>query len=61
MSEYQDNGARLGWLIDPQNKQVLVYIPNKTVQILESPKNLAGEAVLPDFILDLSTIWNLSY
>ena len=59
MTEYQDNGARLGWLIDPQNKQVLVYIPNKTVQILESPKNLAGEAVLPGFILDLSTIWNL--
>ncbi len=59
MTEYQDNGARLGWLIDPQSKQVLVYIPNKTVQILESPKNLAGEAVLPGFILDLSTIWNL--
>ncbi len=60
MAEYQDNGARLGWLIDPQKKQVLVYIPRKTVQILESPQNLSGDDVLPGFVLDLQTIWNLS-
>ena len=59
MAEYQDNGARLGWLIDPQNKQVLIYIPHKTVQILKSPTSLSGDDVLPGFILDLKTIWNL--
>ncbi|MDJ1179954.1 Uma2 family endonuclease, partial [Roseofilum sp. BLCC_M91] len=25
MQEYMDNGARLGWLIDPQNRTVAVY------------------------------------
>lgn len=58
MIEYQDNGARLGWLIDPQNQQVFVYIPNQTVMILDSPVTLSGGDVLPDFILDLNPIWN---
>src|SRR5512147_486057 len=25
MQEYQENGVKLGWLIDPQNKQAFVY------------------------------------
>lgn len=27
MQEYQDNGTRLGWLIDPQHKRVEIYRP----------------------------------
>jgi Uma2 family endonuclease len=56
MQEYVENGARLGWLIDCQSKQVEVYRPEKTVEILEAPVVLSGEAVLPDFELDLLTI-----
>ena len=60
MTEYQDNGARLGWLIDPKNKQVFIYIPHKTVQILKSPVTLSGDDVLHGFTLDLKPIWDLS-
>ena len=57
MREYQDNGAHLGWLIDPSNRQVEIYRVTKAIEILESPQTLSGEDTLLDFILDLSTIW----
>jgi Uma2 family endonuclease len=56
MQEYIDNGAKLGWLIDPQRKIVEIYRPNREVEILRSPSTLSGENVLPEFILDLSEI-----
>ena len=57
MKEYQENGAKLGWLIDPKNKQVEIYRPNQEVEILENPPTLSGENILPGFILDLTLIW----
>lgn len=59
MQEYLDNGTRLGWLIDPQEKRVQVYRPHLPVVVLESPSQIAGEPVLPGFVLDLSEIWRL--
>nr|WP_254658042.1 Uma2 family endonuclease [Pleurocapsa sp. PCC 7327] len=56
MQEYMENGARLGWLIDPQRKVVEIYRPNREVEILRSPRFLSGEDVLPGFILELSEI-----
>ncbi|HAG81556.1 MAG TPA: hypothetical protein DCL61_10390 [Cyanobacteria bacterium UBA12227] len=56
MREYIDNGARLGWLIDRQNKRVEIYRPQQEVEILQSPTHLSGEDVLPGFILDLKDI-----
>lgn len=56
MREYIDNGAKLGWLLDRKNQQVEIYRPNQEVEILQSPKTLSGEDVLPGFILDLSEI-----
>jgi len=57
MREYIENGLRLGWLINPQKKQVEIYRLNQDVEILNSPKNLSGEDILPEFILDLSNIF----
>lgn len=57
MREYIDNGARLGWLIDPKRKVVEIYRPQQEVEILSSPTTLSGEDVLPGFILDLSPIF----
>ncbi|MEL6780699.1 MAG: Uma2 family endonuclease [Cyanobacteria bacterium J06597_16] len=57
MQEYLDNGAQLGWLINPQNKQVEVYRPGKPVEVLDAPIELPGEAVLPGFSLNLRRIW----
>ncbi len=56
MREYINNGARLGWLIDPQNGQVEIYRPGRDVEVLENPTNLSGEDVLPGFILDLRQV-----
>jgi Uma2 family endonuclease len=57
MQEYLNNGARLGWLIDPQNQRVEIYRPGQEIQVLEHPAELSGEDVLPGFILNLRRIW----
>jgi Uma2 family endonuclease len=57
MREYIENGARLGWLIDPKTKKVHVYRPNAETEILNNPKTVAGEDVLQGFELDLTEIW----
>ena len=56
MVEYRENGARLGWLIDPINKQVEVYRLGQEVEVLKEPVTLSGEDVLPGFVLDLAGI-----
>ena len=57
MEEYQANGARLGWLIDPELKRVAIYRLPQSVKILQNPAILSGEDVLPDFSLELGNIW----
>ncbi|GAC1461248.1 MAG: Uma2 family endonuclease [Chamaesiphon sp.] len=57
MQEYIDNGARLGWLIDPQNRRVEIYQPGVDVEVLENPTELFGENVLPGFVLNLRRVW----
>jgi Uma2 family endonuclease len=56
MQEYIDNGARLGWLIDRQNRRVEIYRPDREVEIIQNPATLSGEDVLPGFVLDLAEI-----
>ena len=56
MREYMENGARLGWLINRGQQQVEIYRPNREVEILQSPKTVSGEDVLPGFVLDLVEI-----
>ena len=57
MIEYIENGARLGWLIDPQNRRVEVYRPNTPVEVLENPAELSGETVLVGLRLSLNRVW----
>ncbi|MBV8885993.1 MAG: Uma2 family endonuclease [Chroococcidiopsidaceae cyanobacterium CP_BM_RX_35] len=56
MQEYIDNGARLGWLLNPQDQQVEIYRRGQEKEVLSSPTNLSGEEVLPGFVLDLRGI-----
>jgi len=58
MQEYQENGAKLGWLIDRNRKKVEIYRPKKSVEVQNSPNSLSGKDILPGFTLDLSEIWN---
>ncbi|QTA92311.1 Uma2 family endonuclease [Desulfonema magnum] len=57
MQEYMDNGAKLGWLIDPVQKKIFIYRPDRDPECLENPKEISGESVLPKFILALDEIW----
>jgi Uma2 family endonuclease len=57
MEEYRRVGVRLGWLLDPQKQRVEIYRPGQDVEILEDPKTLSGEDVLPGFVLDLRSIF----
>ncbi len=56
MEEYKENGARLGWLINPRRRQVEIYRPDQEVEVLDNPVLLSGEDVLPGFVLDLTGI-----
>lgn len=58
MREYIDNGALLGWLIDPQQRRVEIYRPGLDMEVLENPAQLSGEGVLPGFVLNLRRVWN---
>lgn len=57
MREYIDNGARLGWLINPQDRQVEIYRINQQVELQQAPLTLSGEDVLPGFVLNLQRIF----
>ena len=57
MHEYMDNGAQLGWLIDPQNHQVYIFRQNVAVEIIDSPNMLFGSGLTPGFVLNLTRIW----
>jgi len=57
MREYIDNGARLGFLLDPQQKRAYVYRSQTPVEILDNPETLPGDPVLPGFTLNLREIW----
>jgi Uma2 family endonuclease len=57
ISEYIENGARLGWLIDPSARRVYIYRPGQEAETLENPETIAGDPVLPKFLLQLREIW----
>lgn len=57
MREYMDNGVRLGWLVNPQDRVVEIYRLLQVKQILEAPGTVSGEDILPGFVLDLSRIF----
>ena len=56
MVEYLEQGARLGWLLDPDSGEVQIYRPGRAPETLRNPTTLSGEDVLPGFVLDLKGI-----
>ncbi len=57
MQEYIENGAQLGWLIDPFKKKVYVYRPQMAVEVFDNPSNISGEPLLRGFTLDVHSLW----
>ena len=57
MQEYLDNGVQLGWLIEPSAKTVEIYRPQQPLEVLNNPRTISGEDILPGFVLDLTEIF----
>jgi len=57
MAEYQDDGARLGWLIDAAERRVHVYRPGGEPDVLDAPASVSADPELAGFILDLAHVW----
>jgi Uma2 family endonuclease len=57
MTEYIENGAGLGWLIDPFSQEVHVYRPGTDPEIRLKPESLSGDPELPGFALNLAAVW----
>ena len=57
MTEYINNGTLLGWFINRQDRQVEIYRQGREKEVLNNPQTLSGEDVLPEFTLNLESIW----
>jgi Uma2 family endonuclease len=57
MQEYIENGCRLGWLVDPQKRQVTIYRPQVAPEVVSFTVPLTGEDVLPGLTLDVRHIF----
>jgi len=57
MEEYRENGTRLGWLIDPKNKQVEIHRTGQDAEVLQNPETLSASDVLPGFVLEVAPIF----
>ncbi|MGD1716813.1 Uma2 family endonuclease [Dapis sp. BLCC M172] len=59
--EYFENSCRLVWVINPDEKSILVYHKPEPDKLLQLTDNLDGEDILPGFTLavaDLFIEWN---
>lgn len=57
MIEYINCGIKLGWLINPDEKEVEIYRLGKDKQVISNPSSLLGEDILPGLTVDLSDIF----
>lgn len=58
MQEYIDNGARLGWMIDPEASTVEIYRPDQEPELRANAESVSGEGPVAGFTLDLRTVWD---
>jgi Uma2 family endonuclease len=56
MKEYLDNGCRLGWLLDPIDRQVFIYRPGQSPEMVANAAILSADPVLPGFKFDFHEI-----
>jgi Uma2 family endonuclease len=60
MWDYQQLGVRLGLLVNPKKRQVEIYRLGKPTEILDSPRSVDCQDVMPGFSLNLveAGIWS---
>jgi Uma2 family endonuclease len=57
MNEYISCGVKLGWLINPDERQVEIYRRDRDKKIINNPSSLSGEDILPGLTIDLIEIF----
>jgi Uma2 family endonuclease len=57
MTEYMSCGVKLGWLINPDDKQVEIYRVGQNKEVLNNPQSLSGEKLMPNLIVNLLEIF----
>ena len=58
MVEYLQQGAQLGWLVDPENETVEIFRPDGKSQKRTGVDKLEGEGPVAGFVLDLTYVWD---
>ena len=58
MREYLENGARLGWMIDPETRDVEIYRPDCDPETVTGAESIRGEDPVAGFVLDLRRVWD---
>jgi Uma2 family endonuclease len=56
MNDWIANGAQLGWLIDPYERQIFVHRPNRPAEVVTG-NLIEGEGPVQGFVLDLARVW----
>lgn len=56
MQEWIDNGAQLGWLIDPERRTVEIYRQGRDPEVRSGIERIAGEGPVDGFELELGAI-----
>jgi Uma2 family endonuclease len=59
ITDYLNNGVELVWLLDPEDRLVTVYRPDKKPVILQGDQQLTAEPVLPGFRCLVSEFFRL--
>ncbi len=57
MRELMENGAQLGWLLDPDHRTAYIYRPDREPEQLVNPERLEGDGPVAGFVLELSDVW----
>lgn len=57
MQEWIENGCRLAWLADVENRYTYIYQPGEEVLKKSFHEKLTGGNVLPGFVLDLMNVF----
>ncbi len=55
--EYFDNGCRLAWVVNPDEKWILVYRQPQPDRLLKMTDTLDGEEVIPGFTLPVAELF----
>lgn len=59
MLEWIENGAQLGWMINPAARTVTIFRPGQEPTELANPDSLTADGPVAGFVLPLRDIWSL--